>query len=315
MTWYEILLLTQDRLGEDVLGTENFFKQHQLKLAAAMVQLEASGEIKCLEADSFATIPLVSGQELHAAPDDMIEPRAIKYEDLLYLKTQFRRKPTFLPTNRSSSPTSFYLQNKKIGVYPAVNSAGKYIYIWYWRLAPPYGFRITDTNTDSTTVTMSVASDKITVTIVGGVNAGEFVFDFATNTTIDALVPAINSSSRGLLAEKNSSCLGARPSTDLEIITSGDFSRISMVAFFPPELPEEMHREILMEAMLEAAWDKNGKRSNSRQSRETYKNSILLWEAEWRKRYASIGPERVADAYFNADIEEEPNFTRNWYPT
>jgi len=88
---------------------------------------------------------------------------------------------------------------------------------------------VTNSSTDAMYATATVTSSGVTLTIVGGANAGTDSPDFATYATITTLVAQINTLGKGWSASVGASTYGSYPST--ELIESGAQSCLIQTAY------------------------------------------------------------------------------------
>ena len=203
MHWDELLFQIQDTVGE-IIGEDTFHRAYCVTMAGALAQNYITNRIPCVEYDGEYNIPLVSGTGSYDLPVDMASPLSLSNDNTTYLDQQYgsaRRKPA-----ATGSPYVFRMGPKKLEVYPIPSGTGA-------------AFTLADGNTDSTSSNYTVSAAAIVITIVGGVNAGAYTVDFATYTTIGAIVTRINALSKGLTATLLDSCPTGTVSTHLSVVT------------------------------------------------------------------------------------------------
>jgi hypothetical protein len=298
MDWNDLLRICRGRLGESTRtgkgDKRSYFDRYELILEASTIQNRASREIKCIETDTDGTaVQLVAGQVLHDLPQDCLMIRAAKYEDDHFLETQFSRRPHDTPMV-SGQPSILFVQNNKIG-FDTIVDANAILYMWYTKLTAIYGIKFEDQNTDSDTVTVTVTDKLLKIEISGGTKAGSYSFPFTAYPTIKTLVDAVNGSTINVYAARGQGCIPQRKCTDLELTVSRDWHQDDFAVFFPPELPEQMQEDIIVNAMMSAAEAKRGNIEKAEYYSKKCDAAIERNKQTWPDRMFGVGYPVIGD--------------------
>ena len=289
MLWDELCNVAADQMGEPI-SKDDYYKKYQMKLYASGVQNEVSGELRCLEVNESAAITTVIGTAAYTLPVDCELVRLVRYGT-----TSFIRQCVMFPevaTVPSGTPYLYRITNQQIIVYPTP-SAVSAIYLWYYKKSPAYAFRLVYTpQAAATACTIAKSATAMTLIITGGTHAGTYPIDItaAAYDTLTELVARINAYFPDCAATACSDAVGTTLCTTLETFTAMDIFTAKyrdQNYFFNPELPNTMHRALLLNPMMEHLSRKNKNQNMANGYYQAWNMEVKNQRRKWMARTMS----------------------------
>lgn len=305
MTWDEVLLLVQDRLGENISRTTGFFKYDNMKLLGAISQQKASKLINCLtyDVDAGIAVALTANTTLHALPVNCTGVEKVRYETTKFLLPG-KGKPSVTP-DESSEPEWFWLQGVKyIGIYPQCSASGKYIYIYGTKFTPVCAMRITY-NGSATSCYFQFNGTNF---IIKEGSTTLATYSASTYSTVSALVAKINldTTTNECKAVIEPTCPATESVANIEQYTTTVYLQNTQSIstptktariYFNPELDDNMLADIVARDVVMAMRDKDldayAKQAGYNEIKQIIDDYRLLYEAG-KKRAGNM---TVTDAY------------------
>lgn len=302
MNWETITTKARILVGED---NNSFFKDQDIKLLGGSVQSTIAETAKCLvDTYSFNTTTDIQ----YSLPVDCISVYDVKAADKPL--AQLGKRPNIYDYP-SGTITTFFVEGNEIGFYPKPSSATA-IVVRYFKTTPEFGIMCWhDGGESGTNCTVQVYSDKVRFSITGGTYDGTDVdFEFATYTTISALVTAINAhgtADSGLRAILNDTVLSTRASTDLAATYQNEtcygFSAKKFL-FLNPELPNEA-QDLLIDGIVEQLKYRDHEMGASDREKSIFYNKLDAFRRRWFRRNFSAYYQNATGSNFKARCRDE----------
>lgn len=258
-----------------------------------------SGELRCLEVDEATLVTTTAGTAWYDLPVDCELVRLVRYGT-----TSFLDQCVMFPqvaTVPSGTPYLYRISNQKIGFYPTPATSSVIIYLWYYKRAPAYAFRLIHTpETGETACTIAKSATTVTFVQTGGTHAGTKTIDItaAPYDTVQELVAQINLMAGTPLVSYFPNCVAtvcsdallSTPCSTLETFTAMDIFTAKyrdQNYFFNPELPNTMHRALLLNPMMEHLSRKNKNQNMANGYQQAWQAEVKNQRRKWMSRSMS----------------------------